>query len=242
MIRVVDLSKSFGELKVLKAVSFEVSKGEVLAVIGPSGSGKSTLLRCIIGLEKVDSGEVWIEGERLGAGGNKSYEQRTKMGFIFQRFNLFGHLTALENIMLAPRLVKKANPTEAEKLARQVLAQVGLADKANSYPAQLSGGQQQRVAIARALAMDPKVLLMDEITSALDPELVNEVLEVVVSLAKKGMTMILVTHEMNFARNVASKVLFMDDGSIIESGAPVEIFDTPKHNRTRAFLGSVLSR
>lgn len=241
MIEVKEIHKSFGQLEVLKGASLSVRQGEVLVIIGPSGSGKSTLLRCINGLEKIDAGEILIEGKRLDPHSHELHKLRADVGFIFQRFNLFSHLTALENVTLAPRLVRKTPPSVAEELGRNLLAQVGLADKADNYPAQLSGGQQQRVAIARAMAMNPKVFLMDEITSALDPELVNEVLEVVIDLARRGMTMIVVTHEMGFARNVGSRIIFMDDGLIIEEGTPTEIFRQPKHPRTRAFLNKVLT-
>jgi ABC-type polar amino acid transport system ATPase subunit len=236
-----ELHKFFGSLHVLRGISLSVQKGEVLVVIGPSGSGKSTLLRCINGLEPINSGEILVEGERVNPRSRDVHKLREHVGFIFQRFNLFGHLTALENIALAPRLVKKMSSTEANEVGLRWLAQVGLSDKAKAYPAQLSGGQQQRVAIARAMAMSPKVLLMDEITSALDPELVNEVLEVVTVLARQGMTMIVVTHEMGFARNVATRVILMDEGKIVEAGLPAEIFDHPKQDRTKAFLNKVLS-
>ncbi|MGE5598818.1 MAG: amino acid ABC transporter ATP-binding protein [Bacteroidota bacterium] len=241
MIEVREIRKSFGQLEVLKGVTLSVKQGEVLVIIGPSGSGKSTLLRCINGLEKIDAGEILIGGKRLDPYSRELHRLREDVGFIFQRFNLFGHLTALENVTLAPRLVRKTPPAAAEELGRRLLAQVGLADKADNYPAQLSGGQQQRVAIARAMAMNPKVFLMDEITSALDPELVNEVLEVVIDLARRGMTMIVVTHEMGFARNVGTRVVFMDDGVIVEEGKPAEIFGQPRHPRTRAFLNKVLT-
>lgn len=241
MIRVKNIHKSFGPLEVLGGVSLAVEKGKVLVIIGPSGSGKSTLLRCINGLEKIDSGEVEIDGQRLNIQSRQIHKLREQVGFIFQRFNLFGHLTALKNVTLAPRLVKKLTPKAADELGRRLLAQVGLEDKADAYPSQLSGGQQQRVAIARAMAMNPKVLLMDEITSALDPELVNEVLEVVAALARQGMTMLVVTHEMGFARNVATEVMFMDQGLVVETGLPSEIFTSPKHPRTQAFLNKVLT-
>lgn len=235
------MHKSFGKLHVLRGVSLSVQKGEVLVIIGPSGSGKSTLLCCMNGLHGIDSGEITIDGQRVEPHTRNIHKLREQVGFIFQRFNLFAHLTVLDNITLAPRLVKKMPPAEAEALGRRLLDQVGLADKAGSYPAQLSGGQQQRVAIARAMAMSPKVFLMDEITSALDPELVNEVLEVVVDLARQGMTMIVVTHEMGFASNVASRIAFMDEGRILEIGAPREVLRNPSHPRTRAFLEKVLT-
>lgn len=241
MIRVENVHKSFGKLKVLAGVSLTVDKGKVLVVIGPSGSGKSTLLRCINGLEKIESGEVEIDGQRLNIHSRQIHKLREQVGFIFQRFNLFGHLTALQNVTLAPRLVKKLTPKAADELGRRLLARVGLEDKAASYPHELSGGQQQRVAIARAMAMNPKVLLMDEITSALDPELVNEVLDVVASLARDGMTMIVVTHEMGFARSVGTEIMFMDQGLVVETGLPSEMLRSPKHPRTQAFLNRVLT-
>lgn len=241
MIEVREVHKYFGNLHVLRGISLSVQKGEVLVVIGPSGSGKSTLLRCINGLEAIDGGEILVEGEKVDPRGASIHRLREHVGFIFQRFNLFGHLTALENVALAPRLVKRVTSKEAKEIGLRWLAQVGLSDKAKAYPAQLSGGQQQRVAIARAMAMSPKALLMDEITSALDPELVNEVLEVVTVLARQGMTMIVVSHEMGFARNVATRVLLMDEGKIVEEGLPEEIFNRPKHDRTKAFLNKVLT-
>lgn len=241
MIEVREAHKFFGSLHVLRGISLSVQKGEVLVVIGPSGSGKSTLLRCINGLEAIDGGEILVEGKKVDPRSPDIHKLREHVGFIFQRFNLFGHLTALENIALAPKLVKKVTSKEANEIGLRWLAQVGLSDKAKAYPAQLSGGQQQRVAIARAMALSPKALLMDEITSALDPELVNEVLEVVTVLARQGMTMIVVSHEMGFARNVATRVVLMDEGKIVEEGLPVEIFDKPKQDRTKAFLNKVLS-
>ena len=241
MIEVREAHKFFGNLHVLRGITLSVQKGEVLVVIGPSGSGKSTLLRCINGLEAIDGGEILVEGEKVDPRSPDIHKLREHVGFIFQRFNLFGHLTALENIALAPKLVKKMTSKEANEIGLRWLAQVGLSDKAKAYPAQLSGGQQQRVAIARAMALSPKALLMDEITSALDPELVNEVLEVVTVLARQGMTMIVVSHEMGFARNVATRVVLMDEGKIVEEGLPGEIFDKPKQDRTKAFLNKVLS-
>jgi len=241
LIDVKEVHKFFGGLHVLRGISLSVQKGEVLVVIGPSGSGKSTLLRCINGLEAIDGGEILVEGKKVNPHSRDVHKLREQVGFIFQRFNLFGHLTALENITLAPRLVKKMSSAEANEIGLRWLVQVGLSDKAKAYPAQLSGGQQQRVAIARAMAMSPKALLMDEITSALDPELVNEVLEVVTVLARQGMTMIVVTHEMGFARNVGTRVIFMDEGKVVESVLPEEIFDHPKQPRTNAFLNKVLS-
>lgn len=241
MIEVREAHKYFGNLHVLRGISLSVKKGEVLVVIGPSGSGKSTLLRCINGLEAIDGGEILVEGEKVDPRSSNIHKLREHVGFIFQRFNLFGHLTALENVTLAPKLVKKVTSKEANEIGLRWLAQVGLSDKAKAYPAQLSGGQQQRVAIARAMAMSPKALLMDEITSALDPELVNEVLEVVTLLARQGMTMIVVSHEMGFARNVATRIVLMDEGKIVEEGLPGEIFDKPKQDRTKAFLNKVLT-
>jgi ABC-type polar amino acid transport system ATPase subunit len=240
VIEVQEIHKSFGPLHVLRGISLSVAKGEVLVIIGPSGSGKSTLLRCINGLEAIDAGEIRVDGKRVDPHARGIHKLREEVGFIFQRFNLFGHLNALDNVTLAPRLVKKITAAEADRLGRQLLAQVGLGDKAQAYPGQLSGGQQQRVAIARAMAMSPKALLMDEITSALDPELVTEVLEVVTLLARGGMTMVVVTHEMGFARNVGTRVIFMDEGKIVETGRPAEIFERPTHSRTQAFLAKVL--
>ncbi|MCJ7740036.1 amino acid ABC transporter ATP-binding protein [Candidatus Microgenomates bacterium] len=241
MLELKNINKSFGNLHVLNDVSMTVVQGKVVAIIGPSGSGKTTLLRCVNALESIDSGEIVIENKRVNPKSRNVHELREKVGFIFQAFNLFAHLTTLENIMLAQRIVKKRSVKEARERAFSLLRKVGLEDKANYYPSQLSGGQQQRVAIARALAMDPKLLLMDEITSALDPELVSEVLDVVIQLAKDGMTMIIVTHEMGFARNVASRIIFMDNGRIIEQGEPNKIFNNPEQERTRDFLNKVLN-
>ena len=240
LLQVKNIKKSFGELNVLDDVSFNVDKGEVLTIIGPSGSGKTTMLRCINGLEKINSGEIVIDGEHLNPNSKDIHKIRENAGFIFQRFNLFAHLTVLDNLMLAQKIVKKRKESVAKEISMKLLEKVGMADKINSYPSQLSGGQQQRVAIARALAMEPKLLLMDEITSALDPELVNEVLEVVKELAESGMTMILVTHEMEFAKNVSSRVIFMDGGNIIEQGPPSKIFNCPEHDRTKSFLNMIL--
>ena len=250
MIKMEKVSKSFGSLEVLKGINFEVSKGEVVCIIGPSGSGKSTLLRCLNHLERITSGRIFIEGElideridgknQLKISQNKVSELCTKLGMVFQRFNLFPHMTVLENIIEAPVTVKKVPKQEAEKIAVQLLKKVGLEEKKDEYPSRLSGGQQQRVAIARALAMQPKIMLFDEPTSALDPELVGEVLEVMKELAREGMTMLVVTHEMGFAREVADRVVFMDQGYIIEEGTPDEIFTNPKNERTRSFLQKVL--
>jgi|SRR6267143_834338 len=240
MIRVEDLQKRFGSLHVLKGVDLEVQKGEVLVVIGPSGSGKSTLLRCINLLIEPDDGRVLLEGVQVNRPGIKREWVREQVGMVFQSFNLFTHLTALQNVTLGPTRVRGEDPGKAAERGRALLARVGLADKADAYPAQLSGGQQQRVAIARALAMNPKAMLFDEPTSALDPEYIREVLDVMASLAQDGMTMIVVTHEMGFASNVARRILFMDAGKIIEEGAPEEIFHRPKEERTRAFVSKIL--
>jgi ABC-type polar amino acid transport system ATPase subunit len=240
VIKINDLHKRFGKLEVLKGIDLEVSAGEVVCVIGPSGSGKSTLLRCINRLEEPTAGEVLVGGEPVPAAGRGLDHVREELGMVFQRFNLFPHMTALRNVAVGLVKVKGVERAKAEAMARDLLAKVGLADKGDSYPAQLSGGQQQRVAIARALAMQPKVMLFDEPTSALDPELVGEVLEVMKQLAREGMTMIVVTHEMGFAREVAQRVIFMDDGRIVEAGAPAQIFREPREERTRAFLRKVL--
>ena len=239
MIVIENLHKAFGEVEVLKGVNLHIKPQEVVALIGPSGSGKSTLLRCMNYLEEPTSGKVTVAGTPLDGEANIN-KVREEVGMVFQRFNLFPHMTALENIMLAPLKVKKASKADAEKKARELLERVGLADKADNYPSQLSGGQQQRVAIARALAMEPKVMLFDEPTSALDPEMVGEVLDVMRSLAKDGMTMAIVTHEMGFAREVADRVLFIDGGGILEQGTPAEIFEHPQQERTKSFLSKVL--
>ncbi len=240
MIKISGLKKSFGGNEVLKGIDQHIKKGEKVAVIGPSGSGKSTFLRCINLLEKPTEGEILIEGESITSGKANINRIREKMGMVFQQFNLFPHLTILDNVTLAPQKVKKMGKEESEKLARELLERVGVGDKAEAYPAQLSGGQQQRVAIARALAMQPDIMLFDEPTSALDPEMVGEVLEVMKNLADAGMTMVVVTHEMGFAREVASRVLFMDGGYVCEEGTPAEIFDNPQNERTQAFLSKVL--
>ncbi|SHK25800.1 polar amino acid transport system ATP-binding protein [Selenomonas ruminantium] len=239
MIVIENLHKSFGKVEVLKGVNLHIKPQEVVALIGPSGSGKSTLLRCMNYLEEPTSGKVTVAGTPLDGEANIN-KVREEVGMVFQRFNLFPHMTVLENIMLAPLKVKKADKEAAKKKAEELLARVGLADKAGSYPSQLSGGQQQRVAIARALAMEPKVMLFDEPTSALDPEMVGEVLDVMRSLAKEGMTMAIVTHEMGFAREVADRVLFIDGGGILEQGTPEELFEHPQQERTRNFLSKVL--
>ncbi len=233
--------KSFGPLKVLDGVSFTVERGEVLALIGRSGSGKSTALRCIDRFEKIDSGEIRVCDHRVDAADIDLRALRQDVGIVFQSYNLFPHLTIAQNITLAPVSVKGMRKAEALDLARAMLARVGLSEKLDAYPEQLSGGQQQRAAIARSLAMQPKVMLFDEVTSALDPELTGEVLKVIEQLAADGMTMVMVTHEMGFARGIADQVVFMDEGRIIESAPPAEFFDSPKHERSRAFLERVLS-
>ncbi len=239
IVRIKNLRKSFGSLEVLKGVDLEVNKGEVVVVLGPSGSGKSTMLRCINRLEEPTGGEIWFEDTEITHAETNINKMRENIGMVFQSFNLFPHLTALGNVMLAQQRVLKRSKDEAEKNARRQLDLVGLGDKVDYFPAQLSGGQQQRVAIARALAMDPHVMLFDEATSALDPELVRGVLDVMKFLAKGGMTMIVVTHEMGFARDVADRVVFMDEGIVHEQGTPEEVFDNPKSERTRDFLGHI---
>ena len=240
-IEVKDLHKSFGSLDVLNGVSLTVDEGEVITVIGPSGSGKSTLARCIARLEKIDSGEISVYGRRMDGGKISNARESELLGMIFQQFNLFPHLSVLENVAIAPMKVRGKSRAEAEKTARELLDRVGLGDKFEAFPAQLSGGQQQRVAIARALAMDPKVMLFDEPTSALDPELVGDVLNVIADLARSGMTMMIITHEMLFAKDVSDRVIFMADGRIVEQGTPDDIFVRPRKERTRAFLQRVLS-
>ena len=239
MIDIENLHKSFGDAHILKGIDLHIKEKEVVVIIGPSGSGKSTLLRCINYLERPTSGTVSVDGIILGSEANIN-DVRKEVGMVFQRFNLFPHMTVLANIMLAPMKVRQVPKEEAEERARKLLARVGLADKAESYPQQLSGGQQQRVAIARALAMKPKVMLFDEPTSALDPEMVGEVLDVMKSLAKEGMTMVIVTHEMGFAREVGDRVLFVDDGRILEQRTPEAVFEHPKEERTKNFLSKVL--
>jgi len=240
MISVREVAKSYGAHRVLDGVSLEVAKGEVVCVIGPSGSGKSTLLRCINGLEHYDEGEIAIDGVPVHREHASIHALRSEVGMVFQRFNLFPHRTALENVMEGPVYVKGVPREEARERASALLAKVGLAQKLEAYPAKLSGGQQQRVAIARSLAMQPKAMLFDEPTSALDPELVGEVLKVMLTLAREGMTMLVVTHEMGFAAEVAQRVLFLDHGRIVEEGAPQQILSAPKHERTRDFLQRVL--
>lgn len=249
MIQAVDVWKSFGALDVLKGINLEVNKGEVTCLIGPSGSGKSTFLRCVNHLEKVTAGRLYVDGELIGyrekngalheISEKEAARQRREVGMVFQNFNLFGHRTALENVIEAPIHVKGMTPEAAKKRAMELLEQVGLANKAEAYPVQLSGGQQQRVAIARAVAMDPKLMLFDEPTSALDPELVGEVLRVMRELADSGMTMLVVTHEMAFAHEVADNVAFMSDGTIVEYGTPEQVLDNPQHERTKEFLSSI---
>ncbi|NUR99314.1 MAG: amino acid ABC transporter ATP-binding protein [Kribbellaceae bacterium] len=250
MIDVRGVHKSFGDLEVLKGIDLEVPAGDVTVILGPSGSGKSTLLRAINHLEKVDRGLIRIDGELIGyrRRGDKLHElrerdilrQRSQVGFVFQTFNLFAHLTVLENVVEAPVSAQRRKRAEVEAYARELLERVGVGDKADAYPRQLSGGQQQRVAIARALALKPKVLLFDEPTSALDPELVGEVLDVIKELARDGATMVVVTHEIGFAREIADTVVFIDGGRIVESGPPREVLDNPVHERTRAFISKVL--
>ncbi|MGP3972804.1 amino acid ABC transporter ATP-binding protein [Streptomyces sp. 8N114] len=250
MVKAERVCKSFGHVEVLKGIDLEVKTGEVFCIVGPSGSGKSTFLRCINHLEKINAGRLYVDGTLVGyrEKGGKLYElrdrevsaQRRDIGMVFQRFNLFPHMTAVENVMEAPVQVKRTPRAEARKRATELLDRVGLADKVGSYPAQLSGGQQQRVAIARALAMDPKLMLFDEPTSALDPELVGEVLDVMKALARDGMTMVVVTHEMGFAREVGDSLVFMDGGVVVESGDPKEVLGNPQHERTKSFLSKVL--
>lgn len=250
MVKAERVSKSYGSNQVLKSISLEVERGEVLCLVGPSGSGKSTFLRCINHLETVNAGRLWVDGTLVGyrEQGDKLYEmhpkdaakQRRDIGMVFQKFNLFPHMTALENVMVAPTLLKKGNKTELRTKAMELLTRVGLGERYDYYPAHLSGGQQQRVAIARALAMEPKLMLFDEPTSALDPELVGEVLDVMKGLAESGMTMIVVTHEMGFAREVADKLVFMDGGVVVEEGDPTEVLTNPQRERTKAFLSKVL--
>jgi len=252
LLRIVDLHKSFGPLEVLKGVSIEVARGEKLSIIGPSGSGKTTLLRCVNYLEKPTSGHIYVDGTLIGerqAGGRFVHlsdrelaRERAEIGFVFQRFNLFPHLTALDNVSVAPRRVLGVPRAEAEEHALAMLEKVGLAHKAGEYPERLSGGQQQRVAIARVLAMQPKLMLFDEATSALDPELIGEVLKVIRALAEEGRTMLVVTHEIQFAAEVSDRVIFMDGGQIVEEGPPERILKEPSHERTRTFLRQILER
>ena len=240
MIKVTDLHKSFGDLEVLKGINAEVKEKEVVCVIGPSGSGKSTFLRCLNLLEEITSGEVIIDGESLTNPKININKLRSQVGMVFQHFNLFPHKTVLQNVTLGPLKVKGMETGEADKLGRELLGKVGLSDKTDVYPKSLSGGQKQRVAIARALAMGPKIMLFDEPTSALDPELVGDVLEAMKDLAKEGMTMVVVTHEMGFAKEMGDRVIFMDEGKIMEEGTPYSIFDNPQHPRTQSFLSKIL--
>ena len=252
LLRIVDLHKSFGSLEVLKGVSIEVARGQKLSINGPSGSGKTTLLRCVNYLEKPTSGHVYVDGTLIGEkqvngrfvhlSDRELARERAEIGFVFQRFNLFPHLTALDNVSVAPRRVLGVARAEAEQQAMAMLEKVGLAHKAKEYPERLSGGQQQRVAIARVLAMQPKLMLFDEATSALDPELIGEVLTVMRELAQEGRTMLIVTHEIQFAAEVSDRVIFMDDGRIVEEGPPAQIFKRPAHERTRVFLRQILER
>jgi ABC-type polar amino acid transport system ATPase subunit len=239
MIRVENLYKSFDNLEVLKGIDLDVHEGEVISLIGASGSGKSTLLRCINFLEKKNKGNIYVNGKKFKRSANEINKLREKVGMVFQRFNLFPHKTVIKNVMVGPIVIKKENKEKSKKKAYELLERVGLEDKADIYPAMLSGGQQQRVAIARALAMEPDVLLFDEPTSALDPELVGEVLQVIDQLAKDGMTMIIVTHEMGFAKEVSDRVVFLHEGKIEESGTPTEIFDNPKSERLKSFISSI---
>ncbi|KYC45545.1 MAG: putative ABC transporter ATP-binding protein [Candidatus Methanofastidiosum methylothiophilum] len=240
MIKMTHVKKSFGDLVVLKDINLEIKKGEVLVVLGPSGSGKSTLIRCINRLEKIDEGEIILEGTNIYSQDMDIHKLRTKVGMVFQQFNLFPHMRVIDNVTLSPIKVKKVSIDTAKQEAMELLKKVGLGDKYNSYPHELSGGQQQRVAIARALAMNPDVMLFDEVTSALDPELVKGVLETMKELAKMGMTMIVVTHEMGFAKEVADRVIFMDEGYIVEENEPKELFENPQNPRTQAFISKIL--
>ncbi|MGH7426739.1 MAG: amino acid ABC transporter ATP-binding protein [Candidatus Methylomirabilales bacterium] len=240
MIHFRQVNKWFGPLHVLHDVTLQISQGEVVVVCGPSGSGKSTLIRCINKLEPIQSGEIIVDGIHLNDPGLDLARLRAEVGMVFQHLNLYPHMTALANIMLAPMKVRRLERARAEAIARDLLAKVGIPEKADAYPAQLSGGQQQRVAIARALAMQPKIMLFDEPTSALDPEMINEVLDVIVSLAKEGMTMIVITHEMGFAKKVANRIIFIDEGRIVEEGPPDTFFSHPREERTRLFLSKIL--
>jgi polar amino acid transport system ATP-binding protein len=250
MVSAEGVHKRFGRLEVLRGITLEVMPGEVMCLLGPSGSGKSTFLRCINHLEKINAGRLWVDGELMGYRqvGDRLHElreseiarQRAEIGMVFQHFNLFPHMTAVENVCSGPMRVKRVQGSLARKAARELLGRVGLEDKADAYPSQLSGGQQQRVAIARSLAMEPKLMLFDEPTSALDPELVGDVLGVMQQLARDGMTMIVVTHEIGFAREVANTVVFMDGGVVVEAGAPADVLGNPREERTRAFLSKVL--
>ena len=235
-----DVHKSFGDLEVLKGISFDVMKGEVICIIGPSGSGKSTLIRCVNALNPIDSGSIAVEGQEVNDPKLNKLELRKKVGMVFQQYNLFQNMDVLRNVTIAPRKIKKIPRQVVMENAEKVLAKVGLADKLNAYPDELSGGQQQRVAIARALCLNPEILLLDEVTSALDPELVKEVLDTIRDLVAEGMTMLIVTHEMAFVREVASRVIFMDDGLVVEAGGPKDIFDNPQQKRTGEFVSKIL--
>jgi ABC-type polar amino acid transport system ATPase subunit len=235
------VNKWFGKLHVLRDINLGIAAGEVVVVCGPSGSGKSTLIRCVNGLERVQEGDIVVLGDSMTRRGVNLPALRSRVGMVFQSFNLFPHMTSLENIMLAPMKVRGLTRAEAEKVARAILERVGMSEKADHYPANLSGGQQQRVAIARALAMQPKIMLFDEPTSALDPEMINEVLDVMTALAREGMTMMCVTHEMGFARRVAHRVVFMDEGQVVEEGTPQEFFAAPKTDRGKQFLSKILT-
>ena len=242
IIEIKNLHKYFGKVEALRGVDLTVESGKVIVVVGPSGSGKSTLLRCINHLEVETVGEVWVDGKRLNERNKNINEIRAEIGMVFQLFNLFPHLTALDNIVLAQHVVRNRSRDEARQIGLQQLERVGIPEKADVYPGQLSGGQQQRVAIARALAMAPKIMLFDEPTSALDPEMIKEVLDVMLSLAKEGMTMVVVTHEMGFARAAADRVIFLDFGLIVEEGSPAELFNHPKHERTKLFISQILQQ
>ena len=242
MIKVENLHKKFNQLEVLKGIDVNVEKGEIIAIIGPSGSGKSTFLRCINRLEEPTDGKIFIDGENILYKKTDINKIREKVGMVFQHFNLFPHKTVMENIILAPMKLKGYSKEDAERKALELLKKVGLVEKKDTYPNKLSGGQKQRIAIARALAMEPEVMLFDEPTSALDPEMIKEVLDVMIDLAKEGMTMLIVTHEMGFAKNVASRILFMNDGIILEDEKPEEFFNNPKHSRTKEFLYKVLNK
>ncbi|MFZ5980408.1 MAG: amino acid ABC transporter ATP-binding protein [Candidatus Zixiibacteriota bacterium] len=240
IIEVKNIVCRYGNVTAVDGVSLEVARGEVVCIIGPSGSGKSTLLRCLNALEDIQAGEISIDGLKIDRSHKQIHQIRLEVGMVFQNFNLFPHLTVLNNVNLAQRVVRRRSRKEASAISRELLAKVDLLDKIDVFPGQLSGGQKQRVAIARALAMNPRIMLFDEVTSALDPEMIGEVLEVMKQLAREGMTMLAVTHEIGFAREVADKVVFLDDGKIIESGPPEQVLDNPRNERTRAFLGKVL--
>lgn len=241
MIVIKDLHKYFGDVHAVKAVDLTIKRGEVVVIVGPSGSGKSTVLRCINQLERPSKGQVFIEGVDLAAKNTDINDVRAEVGMVFQQFNLFAHLSAIDNITIAQKLVRKRDKSEAEKVAREQLTRVGIPEKENSFPRQLSGGQQQRVAIARSLAMNPKIMLFDEPTSALDPEMIKEVLDVMLDLAKEGMTMVVVTHEMGFARAAADRVVFMDEGQVVEIATPKDLYENPQHERTKLFLSKILA-